>query len=673
MAHSSFVRRVRVGIQCALLLSVGASYAAAQSRDLPVAAQIDDDFVIAGACGSEIVLATRSKAYSETSTCPEGWRCKRISFARNIQDFYLARTGSKLAVLFEGEAQADIFDLSVPDRLAATPTHSIPRQRYRLTGPNGEISFDDGGESPSDTDLLTEEFAVTGELAGVMTPACREAASRWRLFQLVAEPYLYAPVLEFAATENAFPTTTSFWREGPPRTANEAEWKSDPGNDSGDEKQALRKLLEQYLDIPMEKKRALAALYHRDPVRSYPGSWLFEYWTYYPFDTGHFVNHMHDPEHVFVEVDKLGGQVIAVLAAAHAENTPNNLYLADPDAEPVTLPLFVFVEQGKHATAPDINRDGIFSPGVDVNMSFESPQVWGVRDVIGQTDSHMRSYESSMTLARDHRDAWASTRFNEYYSAELFPDIRPTYRLEALPEAGSGRAPGDTQSEAFANHVLQRHSDYKDPVNIYKPRVFPVHQVRLGYSNMNFGPVVTLGYVTDVAHLPYLSKLRLPGRIDLELMGGWSSAEMREMGEAVVPMSYPGSSEVLYGTKVAETGRTLKYSGLRLQFGIQYERPTSNLFGYFAAFYRRYDAFNNVTVNGILSPDCTPYALGSQPVPSAATSLGQFGVFIEVPQLRNLVLAAGPVFTDPGGLSAVFFRVAFSPWTRSRRRASFGL
>ncbi|HSC26682.1 MAG TPA: hypothetical protein VLD67_05380 [Vicinamibacterales bacterium] len=48
------------------------------------------------------------------------------------------------------------------------------------------------------------------------------------------------------------------------------------------------------------------------------------------------------------------------------------------------LPLCVIVEQGKHATAPDI--DGVFTSGVDENQYRERAKIWGVRDVIGTTN-----------------------------------------------------------------------------------------------------------------------------------------------------------------------------------------------------------------------------------------------------------------------------------------------
>jgi hypothetical protein len=670
MAHWSCSRWIKLGIRFGLLLSA-VIYCHAQSGDLPEAAEIDDDFVVVGSCGSEIIMATHSKVKAESTACPHGWRCKRFSFDQIIKDFYLARTATKLAILFE-EEDTRIFDLSASNRPTATVSHNIPRQRYQLSFENKKISFNDSGESAADSDRPTEEFAVPDALSHSMSSTCSSRSSHWKLFRLSAEPYLYAPVLEFAAAENAFPTATSFWKEMTKETANETDREPDLDDISMDNKQAQKNILNRYLDISNEKKLAESAVYYRVPPRSYPGSWLFEYWTYYPFDTGHIVSHIHDTEHVFVEVDKLGGQVSAVLAAAHSANTPNNLYIANQsDAEPATLPLFVFVERGKHAMAPDINRDHIFSPGVDVNMSAESPQVWGVRDVIGQTDSHMRTYESVMTLSRDDRDAWATQRFNEYYSEKRFPNIKPAYRLEPLPGCDTDKEPANIISESYANYKLQQHPDYRDPINIYKPWVFPVRQLRLGYANINSGDLLSVGYVTDLWHVPFLSKFRLPGRIDLELMFGWSSAKVDEEGEALVPTTRPGSTEIFFDIKKVQTGRKLEYSGPRLQFGIQYERPTSNLFGYFASFYRRYDAFNHVRVIGTPTPESTPYPLSDQPLPNEARTIGQFGIFAEVPKLRNLVLFAGPVFTDPGKISAVFFRVSFSPW-RSRRRQDFG-
>lgn len=223
MALLNFAGWIKFGIRSGLLLSATVC-CHAQSGDLPKAAEIDDDFVVVGSCGSEIILATHGTAKTESTTCPQGWRCKRLSFAQNIWDFYLARTGTKLAILFEKEADPRIFDLSAANRPTTVVTHSLPRQRYRLSSENRELSFNDLGEGATDFDRLTEEFAVTDVLASSMSSACSATPSRWKLFHLSTEPDLYAPVLEFAAGEDAFPTVTSFWKEIGKETPNEAHW-----------------------------------------------------------------------------------------------------------------------------------------------------------------------------------------------------------------------------------------------------------------------------------------------------------------------------------------------------------------------------------------------------------------------------------------------------------------
>ena len=132
-----------------------------------------------------------------------------------------------MAILFEKEADPRIFDLSVANRPTTVVTHSIPRQRYRLSSENKELSFNDPGECATDFDRLTQEFAVTDVIASSMSSACSATASRWKLFHLSAEPDLYAPVLEFAAGEDAFPTVTSFWNGITKETPNESHWEPD--------------------------------------------------------------------------------------------------------------------------------------------------------------------------------------------------------------------------------------------------------------------------------------------------------------------------------------------------------------------------------------------------------------------------------------------------------------
>jgi len=88
----------------------------------------------------------------------------------------------------------------------------------------------------------------------------------------------------------------------------------------------------------------------------------------------------------------------SVVANAHDGSIPPNRYDVG-DGHPLTPPLTMLVERGSHAMAPDIDRDGRFTPGID---STAAPKLqWGIRDT-GATGSRYR--DSFM----DDRDASAS-------------------------------------------------------------------------------------------------------------------------------------------------------------------------------------------------------------------------------------------------------------------------
>src|SRR5262249_30596762 len=95
-----------------------------------------------------------------------------------------------------------------------------------------------------------------------------------------------------------------------------------------------------------------------------------EYFFYYPWDVG-LNGHQHDLEHAKVRVGitgVFGGEYAAnitdVIAAAHGVALYANWHHVSAFTQ---LPVTLFVEYGKHASAPDANGDGIYTPGIDVN------------------------------------------------------------------------------------------------------------------------------------------------------------------------------------------------------------------------------------------------------------------------------------------------------------------
>lgn len=119
-------------------------------------------------------------------------------------------------------------------------------------------------------------------------------------------------------------------------------------------------------------------------------------------------------------------------------------------APDVTLPLTILVEEGKHASCPDRNGDGVYTPGYDVNVRV--PDAWGLRDVFG-TGVVSSQYQPWMSKSRHKKDRYAvdASRFagDDPFSPVrcyktgmelVYPDDQHHYDLRRAPrcsECGS--------------------------------------------------------------------------------------------------------------------------------------------------------------------------------------------------------------------------------------------
>jgi hypothetical protein len=129
--------------------------------------------------------------------------------------------------------------------------------------------------------------------------------------------------------------------------------------------------------------------------------------------------------------------VKTAVGAAHGVSWFNNQLDIGEDQRDVSLPLTILVEEGKHATSPDRNADGFYSPGYDVNRRYND--AWGVRDLIGSGELGGVKYEGSMTKPRRPEDrvmvAAADKEallrpYNGAYKKELHG--APTYSLRSV-------------------------------------------------------------------------------------------------------------------------------------------------------------------------------------------------------------------------------------------------
>jgi len=107
------------------------------------------------------------------------------------------------------------------------------------------------------------------------------------------------------------------------------------------------------------------------------------------------------------------------------------------------LPITVLVEEGKHASSPDRNGDGVYSPGFDVDI--HPNDAWGIRDSLRTRWLQGPAFRSDM--AKRRRDAnrvfppnpnWRLAGNWVRYLAPDDPGFwerQPTYELDSMTEA----------------------------------------------------------------------------------------------------------------------------------------------------------------------------------------------------------------------------------------------
>ncbi len=96
---------------------------------------------------------------------------------------------------------------------------------------------------------------------------------------------------------------------------------------------------------------------------------------------------------------------VRATAKAHALEWYDNIYEINAKNlfYELKLPFNILVEEGKHASCTDMNGDGYYTPGYDVNV--RKNDAWGVRDVIRSGDLFSSGFDSYMAKVRrpEHR------------------------------------------------------------------------------------------------------------------------------------------------------------------------------------------------------------------------------------------------------------------------------
>jgi len=92
--------------------------------------------------------------------------------------------------------------------------------------------------------------------------------------------------------------------------------------------------------------------------------------------------------------------LLQVTAKAHALSWYDNIYKLDTENlnYELELPFHIMVEEGKHASVSDMNGDGYYTPGYDVNV--RTNDAWGLRDVMRTGELFSAQFEAWMAKVR---------------------------------------------------------------------------------------------------------------------------------------------------------------------------------------------------------------------------------------------------------------------------------
>jgi hypothetical protein len=210
---------------------------------------------------------------------------------------------------------------------------------------------------------------------------------------------------------------------------------------------------------------------------------VLRFFFYYPTDAG-VGGHTHDLESIGVEV-VLGGEgacqhvrVARVEGLAHGSRWYSNILEERPDTK---LPITVFVEEGKHSSAPDRNADGHFMRGYDVTTRIND--AWGVRDSLGQGVLLTAGYNPEMTKPRADRYRLLPPDNPRLCLSPRRSSLgnRPSLGRYTLRSAHSLEACDVPEADEFLKKITKANKFGKP----YPPEQFPAGDIRAELSRLD--------------------------------------------------------------------------------------------------------------------------------------------------------------------------------------------
>lgn len=209
---------------------------------------------------------------------------------------------------------------------------------------------------------------------------------------------------------------------------------------------------------------------------------------------------------------------IRVTAKAHALEWYDNIYEVDtdhPDYE-ISLPFNILVEEGKHASCTDMNADGYYTPGYDVNI--RKNDAWGLRDVIRTGELFSSDFQSWMAKVR--RPEFRvfpplpedSPLRKKYTVKGVYAPDNAVYQLRPLP------SPEKAKNKLLKHDMEDYYLEYAPHISRETSKI----KIKDWFIGENFINSIGVSYRADeTSGISLCFPLLIVKNVEAPLIGGW--------------------------------------------------------------------------------------------------------------------------------------------------------
>jgi hypothetical protein len=284
-------------------------------------------------------------------------------------------------------------------------------------------------------------------------------------------------------------------------------------------------------------------------------------------------SHQYDTEqaqfqyYVYQHKDKLGIMHFAIIfvratGKAHALDWYDNIYDIDDLFIEQALPFNILVEEGKHASCTDMNGDGYYTPGYDVNV--RKNDAWGVRDIMRSGDLFSSDYQSYMSKVRkpEHRvfppmpegsKLWKRHLVNGKYALD-----NAVYQLRQMPSPVKAR-------NKILKHDMESYYQEKSPTIKHQSSKDELVDWFIGDNFINS---VGVSYRLDDGQsgVSVSLPLLIVKNVEAPLIGGW----------LVNRLYFQGSDLRDFGYNLLYTPSASRFSDLYFASGLEFTEKDSS-------------------------------------------------------------------------------------------------